>query len=77
MLKKYTAGDKTPSEYDPIPKTSLFLHPIEGEGIAEEVFYWQWSPTFKKWGAYVLFSDGSKYFTWPIKAKDYFAKERK
>ena len=48
-------------------KAEKFYHPVSCMGDKPTQFHgWAYSETFHQWGALVTFSDGAKYFTWPV-----------
>lgn len=51
--------------YGPIPDTKLFQHNY-GYEIPMCVFGWDWSHTFHRWSALVMFYDGWQGWTWPL-----------
>lgn len=51
--------------YGPIPGTKVFQRSYMFEK-PKEIHGWDWSHTFRRWGALVTFKDGVTLFTWPI-----------
>lgn len=51
--------------YGPIPAATHFQHPSCRFEEPVEIIGWDWSTTFHRWGAYVVFADGWRGFTWP------------
>lgn len=61
--------------YGPIPEAGLFQHPRMPPQKPTQLVGWDWSVTFGRWSALVVFADGWRGFTYPFVPAIYIERE--